>query len=41
LSSENGCREMSLEEVPNEYSNFAIYSVKNSKDLGEPILYSD
>ncbi len=32
---------MSLEEVPNEYSNFAIYSVKNSKDLGEPILYSD
>ncbi|EGR33284.1 hypothetical protein IMG5_057070 [Ichthyophthirius multifiliis] len=41
LASENGCREMVLQQVSNQYSNFTIYSVKGSKEVGEPVLYSD
>jgi hypothetical protein len=32
---------MSLEEEGNDWSNFRIISMDNSKRLGDPVLYSD
>lgn len=32
---------MSLEEIDNQWSNFLIVSLKNTKKFGEPVLYGD
>ncbi|CAD8173114.1 unnamed protein product [Paramecium octaurelia] len=41
LAKENCCRELSLEEKPNQNSNFTILSLNSVKNPGEPILYGD
>ena len=41
LAKQNCCRELSLEEFPNTYSNFKILSVNKAKQAGEPVLYGD
>ncbi|CAD8067155.1 unnamed protein product [Paramecium primaurelia] len=41
LAKENCCRELSLEENSNQYSNFRILSMNSVKNIGEPILYGD
>ncbi|EGR30317.1 hypothetical protein IMG5_135140 [Ichthyophthirius multifiliis] len=41
LAYEYCCKEASLEETANEWSNFIIKSANNSKKLGEPIMYLD
>ncbi|CAD8067163.1 unnamed protein product [Paramecium primaurelia] len=41
LAKENCCRELSLEENSNQYSNFRILPMNSVKNAGEPILYGD
>ena len=41
LAHQNTTRELSLEELPNEMSNFIIESYNGTKKVGEPVLYSD
>ncbi|KAL4446650.1 hypothetical protein ABPG74_005588 [Tetrahymena malaccensis] len=41
LAQQNCCREMSLEENDNQWSNFILVSQKNTKKFGEPVLYGD
>lgn len=41
LAKQSCCRELSLEEKSNEYSNFRIFSLNNAKQLGEPMFYGD
>ena len=41
LANEPSCRELSLEEQSNSFSNFKILTINSAKSIGQPILYSD
>ncbi|EAR93160.2 cation channel family protein (macronuclear) [Tetrahymena thermophila SB210] len=41
LAYEHCCRELSLEEIPSQWSNFIITSSNNAKKTGEPVMYKE